>query len=378
MSNPILNSIKSGGAPKPARLAAARGMLPLSQEEILHALIILRQDAEEDVRTAAENTLNVIDLKTILPIAQNPAIPAEVLGFLAVWQRITNEIAEAIILNQSTPDEAIARFASLTTNSNLMEAITINQQRMIRHPEIIDAILLNPYRSPEADRKAREVKVEFFEKELGAARVAEEQKARARLSQVLGADFSEEEFQTVITQVEEDLGVKADDEVTTTFLDPEAELRRFIKEAELEGEEVNEERMSIFQKISNLTVKERIFLGVKGNREARMILIRDSNKMVSSAVLKNPRITDAEIEMVAKLKSLNEEVLRLICRNRAWMSNYTILVNVTNNPRTPLTFTMTFINRLQPKDLKALVKNRGVPEVLRNMANRIVQQRQQQ
>src|SRR5581483_2105865 len=132
-----------------------------------------------------------------------------------------------------------------------------------------------------------------------------------------------------------------------TLIDPEAELRRFLHEAQMDGEVIDEERKSLFQLIATMTVKERIFLGIKGNREARMTLVRDANKMVSSAVLKNPRITDAEVEMVAKLKGLNEEVLRLVCMNRAWVSNYTIMVNLVQNPRTPISFAMTFVNRLQ-------------------------------
>src|SRR5438128_306503 len=104
MSNPIITAIKAGTAPKPARLAAARGMLPLSQEEILQALIALREDPEEDVRAAAEGTLNGFDIKPLLPIAQNPNTSTDVLSFFAIWRRSHHEMQEAIILNQSTPD----------------------------------------------------------------------------------------------------------------------------------------------------------------------------------------------------------------------------------------------------------------------------------
>jgi hypothetical protein len=376
MSNPIIAAIKSGNAPKPARLAAARGMLPLAQEEILESLLILRQDGEEDVRAAAEGTLNNFDAKSALPIAQNSNSSLDLLGFLAAWDRSPHEVLEAIILNKSTPDEAIALLAGKSRNGSLLEAITINQQRLIRHPAIIDAILGNPGRTPDAERRAREVKVEFFEKELGAARVAEEQKARERVAKALGAEVNEDEFQQVLAQFEADMGAKVED-AEATLIDPEAELRRFLHEAQMDGEEVNEERKSLFQLIATMTVKERIFLAIKGNREARMVLVRDANKMVSSAVLKNPRITDAEVEMVAKLKGINEEVLRLICMNRAWVSSYTIMLNLTTNPRTPMSFAMTFVNRLQMRDLKSLTKNKGVPDVLRNMANRLVAQRQQ-
>ncbi|MEW6732791.1 MAG: hypothetical protein AB1489_15805 [Acidobacteriota bacterium] len=376
MSNPILTALKSGSAPKPARMAAARGMLPLAQEEMLEAMITLRQDPEEDIRIAVAETLKGIDVKTLLPIVQNPNVSLEVLSFLAIWERSPQDVLEAIILNKLTPDEAIAQLAARPVSASLLEAITINQQRLIRHPAIIEAILVNPNRSPEAERRAREVKVEFFEKEFGVTRVAEEQKARARLAQALGAQISEEEFQQVLTQFEVDSGVKIEDG-DSLLLDPEAELRRFIYEAELEGEEITMERKSLFQLVAMMTVKERIFLALKGNREARIMLARDSNRLVSSAVLKNPRITEGEVESISNLKGISEEVLRNISMNRAWTSNYTIMHNLVRNPRTPLTFTMSFLNRLQLRDLKALGKNRGIPDVLRNMANRLALQRQQ-
>ncbi|MFY9225863.1 MAG: hypothetical protein WAQ98_24505 [Blastocatellia bacterium] len=378
MSNPILNAIKSGNAPKPARLAAARGMLPLSQEDMLQALILLGQDPEEDVRTAAQGTLNNFDPAALLPIAQNPNSPLEMLNFLAGWPKATYNIIEAIILNKNTADEAIAMIASRSNNASLLEAITINQQRLIQYPAIIDAILANPHRSPEAERRAREIKTEFFEKELGAARVAEEQKARARIAQALGVDVSEDEFQAVVASFEKEAGVKVEDTGPGLNFDPEAELRRLLTEVKEDGEELSDEQLSVYQIVAKASAKEKIFLGLKGGRDVRGILIRDSNKMVSSAVVKNPKITEGEVEKFAKIKGISEEVLRIICMNRNWVSNYLIIHNLALNPRTPINFSMTFVNRLQLKDLKSLTKDKSVPDVLRNMAKRLVTQRQPQ
>jgi hypothetical protein len=40
-TNPVVQAIISGTAPHPARLAAARGMLPLQQHELLEILVAL-------------------------------------------------------------------------------------------------------------------------------------------------------------------------------------------------------------------------------------------------------------------------------------------------------------------------------------------------
>lgn len=376
MSNPIVAAIKSGSAPKPARLAAARGMLPLAQEDLIQVLILLYGDGDLEVKSAAESTLSSIDPAQMLLIAQNNASPTETLEFLASWSGSTNEVLEAVILNQATPDTAIEHLASRPIVGSLLEAITINQQRLIRHPSIIDAILANPNRTPEAERRAREVRIEFFEKEKGAAQIAEEQRARERISKAMGVEISEQEFLEVIAQYEKEEGAQVVEE-PSHMLDPAAELRRFLSEAEQDGEEVDSSRKSLYELIATMTVKERIFLALKGTREARMMLARDSNKMVSCAVLKNPKITEAEVENISKLKGISEELLRNICSNRAWVSSYSIVLNLCNNPRTPLNFSMSFIKRLQTRDLKALSKNKGVPDVLRQLANRMVMQRQQ-
>src|SRR5205814_8580199 len=96
---------------------------------------------------------------------------------------------EAVVLNHNTPDEAIAALASTTTDGSLLELITINQQRLIRAPAIIDAVLANPVRTHEAERRVREVRREFFEKERGAQQIANELRAQGKTA---AAEFVEQ------------------------------------------------------------------------------------------------------------------------------------------------------------------------------------------
>ncbi|MEJ7617254.1 MAG: hypothetical protein WKF30_09915 [Pyrinomonadaceae bacterium] len=56
--------------------------------------------------------------------------------------------------------------------------IVINQQRLIQAPEIIEAVIANASHA-EAERRARETKREFFEKERGAQQIADELKCAA-------------------------------------------------------------------------------------------------------------------------------------------------------------------------------------------------------
>jgi hypothetical protein len=124
-----------------------------------------------------------------------------------------------------------------------------------------------------------------------------------------------------------------------------------------------------------MTVKDRVKFALKGDREARGILIRDSNKVVATAVIYNPRITDKEIENIAAMRTVSEEVLRLVGMNRAWARSYPIIHNLARNPRTPLPTAVHILPRIQARDLKALSENRNISEGVRRQAYRLVQTR---
>ena len=85
-------------------------------------------------------------------------------------------------------------------------------------------------------------------------------------------------------------------------------------------------------------------------RSTRSFLIRDPNRLVSLAVLGSPKITEAEIEGIAGMKNVSDEVLRRIGNNRDWTKKYTVISSLVKNPRTPLPIAMGFVSRLQPRE----------------------------
>jgi len=134
--------------------------------------------------------------------------------------------------------------------------------------------------------------------------------------------------------------------------------------------------MSLIRRIMLMSVKDRVQLGMKGDRETRGILVRDANKVVASAVIHNPRMTEQEVEKIAAMRAVSDEVLRLIGRNRAWTRAYPIIHNLARNPRTPLATAITILPRLRAKDLQALTLNRNISEGVRRQAYRISEMRQ--
>ena len=393
-TNPVVQAIITGKAPQPARLAAARGLLPLPQNDLLEVLVALTTSDDAQISAAATETLNAESAEDLLSAASDQETAPDVLAYLATRSDGTTQLYEATILNTRTPDHALAKLAASTPHNSLLELITINQQRLVRSPEIIDAILSNPVCTGDAERRARETRKEFFEKERGARQIADELRARG---QTAAAEF----FETAeLTTVGGNLSVEdawliaqhievSDSDLDDSWLPAEryeelfsestaeaaANAQRVIDSERLESGEVSAERVSLIRRIMFMNTKDRMKLAMKGDREARSILIRDSNRVVCSAVVKNPRITEQEIEGVAAMRTVADEVLRIIAMNRAWVRSYTIIHNLAKNPRTPVPTAMNILPRIRTKDLVSLQQNRNVSEAVRRQAYRLSQVR---
>jgi hypothetical protein len=133
-----------------------------------------------------------------------------------------------------------------------------------------------------------------------------------------------------------------------------------------------EVRASTVEKIASLNVAQRMTLAMKGSREERAVLVRDPNKIVAVAVLSSPKLTETEVESIAKMANVSDEILRIIGFSRAWTKNYAVVHALARNPKTPVAMSMNFLARLSDKDLRNLSTNRNVPDVLRVSARKRV------
>ncbi|HEY2388681.1 MAG TPA: hypothetical protein VGK30_17120 [Candidatus Binatia bacterium] len=141
---------------------------------------------------------------------------------------------------------------------------------------------------------------------------------------------------------------------------------------EVEGRVVEK---SLLQRVGAMTVAERIKLALHGNRESRMLLLRDSNKLIRRFVLQNPRVGDDEVIAIAKNRSADDEILRLIADNRNWIKNYQVRYALVTNPKTPLTIALRFLSGLYERDIRGLAKSKNVSATVAAQAKRIIVQK---
>ena len=141
---------------------------------------------------------------------------------------------------------------------------------------------------------------------------------------------------------------------------------------EMEEVAEDEEDLNISQRIQRMNIGQKIKTAMKGNKEARTILIKDTNRDVYMAVLKNPGLKENEIEMLTKNTGTNVEILRAIANNREWVANRNILNGLVMNPKTPVNLSIRFLSRLGRKDIEFIAKSRSLPVALRNNAKRMI------
>lgn len=150
--------------------------------------------------------------------------------------------------------------------------------------------------------------------------------------------------------------------------------KREQEERERIAEKVKKE--NLMKKIQGLGVGEKIKLAQTGNKSIRNVLLTDTNKLVVLTALENPKITEPEIEAVARNRSIVEDALRRIAKNREWMKSYSIMSAVITNPKTPPGLAINFVKFLKKKDLMLLSKNKGVSDAVRNAALKLVKAKQ--
>jgi hypothetical protein len=352
-TNPLVLQFRRGGVARDLRLMAAQGLLPLKPEDLLELWTGLVGDADSAIRAAAEKSLTDFAAAELLPILKSRDTPVAVLSW-AVSKRAEPELREATLQNTSLPDDVIQQLAP-TLPQALAELVVINQTRLLRSTPLLVAIESNAGLSNDQKRRLRELRETFRVGEQPAAAPAPA--APAPVEEPAEPEVDVEEVpENEFSMTEEE----------------------FIVRTLAEEDRQKVEKVSAVQKIYRLNTAEKIITALKGSREERSILIRDPNRLVATAVLGSPRITEAEIESISSMKGVSDEILRTIGNHREWTKRYTVLNNLVRNPRTPVGIALSMVPRLNPRDIKGIAVDRNVPEPVRKQAQKFVKGQQQQ
>jgi hypothetical protein len=303
----------------------------------------------------ATQTLSGLPVDELRPILQDRETPPEVLSW-GFTNREEQELREVVLQNTSLPDEAIeALVASLPEGQ--AELVVINQVRLLRRTSLLVALEKNPHLNKDQRRRLMELRQTFHIDGAqmpapGAPAPAPVAPAAAPSGTPPGAQAPPEE------PVPEEVTFGSEAEAVVRYLTEEERQRA--------------DRVSAVQRLYRLNTADKVVTALKGNREERAILIRDPNRIVSTAVLGSPRVTESEIESFAAMKNVSDEILRQIGSHKEWTRHYGVVASLVKNPRTPLGISMNMVSRLNPKDIKSLAVDRNVPEAIRKQAQKFV------
>lgn len=339
----LVDLIKDGSAPASMMRRAAQGGLSLPPAEAIELLVVLADNRE--LGAAAEETLGKWNQRALAEVSSNSATPLEVLRYMLNMQGQQPAVIEALCGNSALALEELEAFA-IRAGEDVLRAM-LRSERVRSSSRLLELIKANPAAEP-----ARQHLEEWLVK------------AKAKEAEAAAENFLLKHAEEVATG-DQPFALVAAAEGEDDALD---ELLNRAKSGETVAEPEEKKQLSLLQRIGTMRVGERIKLAMRGNREERMVLIRDRSRLVSLAVLESPKVNDSEMETFAAMKNIQESVLRAIGGKRNCIKNYGVVKALVNNPKTPMEVVLPLLAYLLVKDLRAVTVNKNVTETVRKVA----------
>jgi hypothetical protein len=392
---PIFELIKKNAVPVNVMRSASNGSLPIPADEMLEVLVYLTQNPV--FGQDAQMTLAKWDVQSAIEVLSKDTVSPEVLIYY--WQAENRRpgLMSMLIENPAIPESLLMELAESASRESVN--MLLASPRVRANPAVVEALLENAYLTPveaaelrgeksvaasdvqeetlsaEAESPVTLAALQAYEKEHATEIAAEEGKPfeLAEEEEELPAPVEAASAEPVSTAETNEPAVPQDAppiQEATPKLSAQA-----IAAAMQDMNAGEQKKLTMLQRVSRLNVGERIKLGFIGGREERSILIRDTARLVQSAVLNSPKLTDSEVESFAGSKNLQENVFREIARQRRFLKLYPVVRNLVNNPKCPLDISLTQIKSLMIQDLKSLRQNKNVPETIRKIAAKLYQEK---
>jgi hypothetical protein len=366
-------------SPAAMKNALARAMVPLDPGPLLTVLAYLAGDPDPRIAEVARRTPNELPESLVRTVLADAATSPQVLAWYGRVFASKKAYVEAVLLNSATPDETFRFLASALHDPDLLDIIALNQVRCLRYTEIIEGLYYNPDTRMASIGRVIDLAVRTGVslshlrgfREIEAAFAAEGIKGpQAPLS----APPDEQKIEEALAEgpIFEDGAV--DDETFSNIL--RAHYQDLGDVAAEDIEDVKEQSRALYNQVKEMSIPQKLRLAIVGNAAARRLLIRDPRKQVCMAVLGNPRMTEKEVATFAAQKSIDEDVVRAIARNRDWTRLYSTRLSLVRNPKTPANTAISFIATLHDKDLKQLSKDKEIPGYVQKFAKEAILKRE--
>lgn len=345
---PAIQQYLRPDASRDVKLLAAQGLVPMSPLIQATVLTFLMGDSDSEIASAAGKTLGEMPDNVLTTLLREP-VHSKTLDFFAHQRTSAEHILEAILLNPNSTDETFA-FLADKVPERLTTIIMNNQVRLLRVPAIGEAVKKNPH----ALRSSIDTMVSFL-------------RMNGILLEGESPELTKQEIEKILAPTPAPQG-----EALESVEFPAELLEEFEEE---EDETLEKKKQSLYQRIQAMNVGQKIKLALMGNKESRMLLIKDSNKIVATAVIQSAKITDGEVMAIANMRTVYDEVIRTIANTKEFTRHYPVQLALANNPKTPFPLALKFARMLVLSDLVKLASNRNASPQLCKIAKELYQQK---
>ncbi len=351
----------SDATPLPMRLLAAKGVAPgVSIDELFYILFALAEQSDVQLKERAIRTLN--ELNPALRNGLNESLSADVIVGLSSLHAKDAEIVEQLLRMPDISEEALELLAA-GADERCGELVATNEALLLEHSRAIEKLYMNPaVRMSTSDRIIELAARNGLELDFPAFKLA----AEAIQTQLVCEATEEPTY--------DDLHFRETAE-TAEQVDVDPALEDVCEQDEDGEEKVVEKLVPLFARLQNASVTEKIRRAMLGNATERLILVRDTNRLVAEAAAKSPRMTENEARQIAASRAVSEEVLRIIASNRDLVRAYQVKLNLVQNPRTPFTFVSRLLPHLRLPDLRALTRSKNIPGAVNKAARQTLSRR---
>lgn len=378
---PPVQKFVSPSAPVRTKVMVVQGAIPMQPRDHLLALYFLATTNDERVATLIQGAVAQMPPEQIQQIVRNP-LPNVVLDWLTTLFEADEALLGHILRNPGADADTYVRLAK-GASERLCDQIARNEALLLQSPKIIERLYLNPnLRASVADRlidlAARNGLVldipcyaEVVEAVQGlgvldAASQAAQDAAFSEAAQDAKAVYLSGAAEDVPLGDDED---EALDEVAAELAEeaPSTPRRPAHQEEEQGG--------SAAARIRHLNVAQKVRLALMGTKADRSVLIRDSNKVVTRAVIRSPAINESEALGYARLTSLSEEIVAFIAHKRQWTRRYPMKVALVLHPKTPVSVSIQLLAHLRISDLKMVARSHSIPGAVTKEAKAMLKKR---
>lgn len=355
---PPAQKLLSGEAPEKLRQMAARAIVPgLKPADLVTTLVGLSFDADESIANTASQSLTKLPRAAIDSALQSP-LQAAVVNKLVTSFRSTPEVTAehyGTLLQQASVTEEVAVEAARHASEMVGEVIATNETLLLRFPSVIEALYMNKrVRMSTADRILELAVRNKLELGLPAYKEA----SIAILEELIPEPTEEPTYDDILFRETDELAHRA-----------ELAEGDDTHEASEDGEEIlRNEFKPLYAQISEMTVTQKIRRAILGTSAERMLLVRETNRLVASAAASSPMLTENEAARIAANRNVIEDVLRIIAQNRTFTRSYQVKLNLVTNPRTPLSFSARMLPHLRDSDLRNIGRSKNVPANIQALA----------